>query len=94
MLFYYLTPCKMTHHDIMMHAVHFWGQERGLFFRRECPELWLKKKGDEGGKEASALWWNMDMQPFVHFDLIQTEGAAYSTLIDLKIIAEKLMMVF
>ena len=57
-----------------MHAVHFWGQERGIPVGRE---LWLKKKGVKRGEQASAQGWNMDTQTLFHFAHIQMKGVAW-----------------
>ena len=38
------SPAKWPSTDVTMHAIHFWGQERGLPVGRECPYLWLKKR--------------------------------------------------
>ena len=53
-------PAKWLSSDVTMHAVHFWGRERGLPVGREY--LWLKKKVGERGKGASALEWNISIK--------------------------------
>ena len=55
------------------------GTRESLPVNQRVPYLWLKKNGREWEKEASALGLKMETQTLSHFDLIQTEGAAYST---------------
>ena len=69
-----MTP--LWHHDACSSLLGM--RERFTYWTR-VPYLWLKKKGGERGKEASALGWNMDTQTLSHFAHIQTKGAAYST---------------
>ena len=46
MLFYYLAPTEWHYRDVIIHAVHFWGQERGLPVGQECPTCdWIKMSG-------------------------------------------------
>ena len=48
--FFILSPPAKWHYcDVKMHAVHFWGQERGSPDGREClTRLWLKRKEGRG----------------------------------------------
>ena len=67
MLFYYMTPWKITPlwpHDACSSLLGM--RERFTCWTR-VSYLWLKKKGVERGKAASALGWNMDMQTLSHF---------------------------
>ena len=77
MLKFFWLEAKWRCCDITMHAVHFWGQGKGLLVGQRVSYLWLKKKVSKRGKGASALGWKMDMQTLVHFALIQTNGSAY-----------------
>ena len=54
MLFYYLAPLKNDlSSDVIMNAVHFWGQERHLLDESVLPMT--EKERRRKGKEASAL---------------------------------------
>ena len=43
-------PAKGLSSDVIMHAVPFWGQERGLPVGRECPTCDQKRKEARGKK--------------------------------------------
>ena len=50
--------------DVTMHAVHFWGQGRGLHVGRECPPyLWLKKKVCKSEKGPRMLYTKLGHSP-------------------------------
>ena len=67
-------PTKWHYCDVIMHALHFWGQGRGLLVGW-VSYLWLKKKGGEKGKVASTLRWNMDKQIDYETDTLPSELA-------------------
>ena len=51
MLFINKPPAKCLSSDVSMHAVHFWGQERGLSVGRECPTCDEERKEERGEKK-------------------------------------------
>ena len=48
-------PAKRHCRDIIMRAVQFWGQGSSYLLHQRVSYLWLKKRGGEKGKRASAL---------------------------------------
>ena len=68
LLFYYWAPLQ---NDTVVKSrcmqFIFWDKGAATYLIRECPDLWLKKKGRQRGKRASVLGRNMEPSPFPSF---------------------------